>query len=173
MLLDVIRSLYHYNVWANHRILTAASELAPEHFLAQIGSSYSSIRDTLIHIMSAEWIWLSRWKGISPGAMFEANDFPLSESIQTRWEAIEAENQQFIDQLNPTQLAEVVSYVNTSGEKWAYPLWQQMIHQVNHATQHRSEIAAVLTNFGCSPGDMDFLVYQDEHDRINMSGLAP
>jgi uncharacterized damage-inducible protein DinB len=162
MLLDVIRSLYHYNAWANHRILIAASERSPEQFLAQAGSIYSSIREPLIHTMSAEWIWLSRWKGTSPSAMLEPTDFPKLQSIQTRWDAIEAETQQFIDQLNPSQLAEVVEYTNTRGKKWAYPLWQQMIHQVNHATQHRSEIAAILTHFGCSPGDLDYLIYQDE-----------
>jgi uncharacterized damage-inducible protein DinB len=162
MLLDVIRSLYQYNVWANHRVLLAASELTPEQFLAQAGSSYPSIRDTLIHTMSAEWIWLSRWKGTSPSAMFDVTDFPKLQSIQTRWETIEVETQLFIDQLNPLQLGKVVSYVNTRGEKWSYPLWQQMIHQVNHATQHRSEVAVMLSDFGCSPGDLDYLVYQDE-----------
>jgi uncharacterized damage-inducible protein DinB len=162
MLLDVIRSLYQYNAWANHRILIATSELTPEQFLAPAGSSYASIRDTLVHCMSAEWIWLSRWKGTSPRAMLEVTDFPTLQSIQTCWETIEAETQQFIDQLNPMRLGEVVSYINTRSEKWAYPLWQQMIHQVNHATQHRSEVAAILTLFGCSPGDLDYLVYQDQ-----------
>jgi uncharacterized damage-inducible protein DinB len=161
MLLDVIHSLYQYNAWANHRVLIATSELTPEQFLAQAGSSYSSIRDTLVHTMSAEWIWLSRWKGTSPRAMLETADFSNLKSIQTRWDTIEVETQQFIDQLSSLQLGEDVSYVNTRGEKWAYPLWQQMIHQVNHATQHRSEIAAILTNFGNSPGDLDYLVYQD------------
>ena len=161
MLLDVIRSLYRYNAWANHRILIATSELTPEQFLAQAGSSYSSIRDILIHTMSAEWIWLSRWKGTSPNAMLEAVDFPKPGSIQTHWKTIEVESQQFIDQLNALQLSEIVSYVNTKGERWAYPLWQQMIHQVNHATQHRSEVAVILTHFGYSPGDLDYLVYQD------------
>jgi uncharacterized damage-inducible protein DinB len=162
VLLDVIRSLYQYNAWANHRILLATSELTSEQFLAQTGSSYPSVHDTLIHTMSAEWIWLSRWKGSSPSAMFEATGFPKLQSIQTRWETIEVETQQFIDQLNPLQLGEVVAYVNTRGEKWSYPLWQQMIHQVNHATQHRSEVAAILTHFGYSPRDLDYLVYQDE-----------
>ena len=166
MLLDVIHSLYQYNVWANQRILLAASELTPEQFLAPAVSSYPSIRDTLIHTMSAEWIWLSRWKGTSPSAMFEATDFPNLQSIQTSWDAIEAETQQFINQLTPSQIAKVVSYVNTRSEKWAYPLWQQMFHQVNHATQHRSEVAAILTLFGCSPGDLDYLVYQDELDSL-------
>lgn len=162
VLLDVIRSLSQYNVWANHRILVAVSTLTAKQFLARAGSSYPTVRDTLVHMMSAEWIWLSRWKGSSPGAMFEATDFPKLQSIQTRWETIEVETQQFIDQLNPLQPGEVVSYINTRSEKWAYPLWQQMIHQVNHATQHRSEVAAILTLFGCSPGDLDYLDYQDE-----------
>lgn len=161
-LLDVIRSLYQYNVWANQRTLMATSDLTHEQFMAPAGSSYPSVRDTLVHIMSAEWIWLSRWKGTSPSAMFEAIDFPNLQSIQTRWAAIEAETQQFISQLNPSQLSEIVSYINMRGEKWAYPFWQQMIHQVNHATQHRSEVAAILTLFSCSPGDLDYLVCQDE-----------
>lgn len=162
VLLDVIRSLYQYNAWANHRILIAASGVIAEQFLAPAGSSYPSVRDALVHIMSGQWIWLSRWKGSSPSAMLEATDFPKLQSIQTRWETIEVETQQFIDQLNPFQPGEIVSYVNTRGEKWAYPLWQQMIHQVNHATQHRSEVALMLTLFNCSPGDLDYLVYQDE-----------
>jgi uncharacterized damage-inducible protein DinB len=161
-LLDVIRSLYQYNVWANHRILVESSKLTLEQFLAPAGLSYPSIRDIMVHTMGAEWIWLSRWKGTSPSAMFEAIDFPNLLSIQMRWEPIELETQQFIGQLNPLQLGEVVSYVNTRNETWAYPLWQQMIHQVNHATQHRSECAVILSHFSFSPGDLDFLVYQDE-----------
>lgn len=162
MLLDVIRSLYQYNLWANQRILETTSHLTSEQFLAPAGASYPSIRDTLVHTMSAEWIWLSRWKGISPRAMFEADYFPDLLSIRIRWEAIEKEMEQFIDQLNPQILSENIAYVNLRGVRWVYPLWQQMLHQVNHATQHRSEVAAILTHFGYSPGDLDYLVYQDE-----------
>jgi uncharacterized damage-inducible protein DinB len=166
MLLDVIRSLYQYNLWANHRISVATSQLTLEQFLAPTGSSYPSVRDTLVHTMSADWIWLSRWKGTSPSALFEVSDFPTLRSIQIRWETIELETQQFIEHLNPFQLGEVVSYVNTRNETWAYPLWQQMIHRVNHATQHRSECAVILTHFGCSPGDLDYLVYQDKQNSV-------
>lgn len=58
-------------------------------------------------------------------------------------------------------LARVVAYLNIEGERWAYPLWQQMLHQVNHATQHRSEAAMLLTPFGQSPGWLDVLYYLD------------
>jgi uncharacterized damage-inducible protein DinB len=51
--------------------------------------------------------------------------------------------------------------VNFQGETWSYPLWQQLLHQVNHATQHRSEAALLLTRLGFSPGWLDLLVYLD------------
>ena len=68
---------------------------------------------------------------------------------------------QFIAALPSARLSDVIEYVNTRGEAWSYPLWQQWVHQVNHATQHRIEVAVMLTEFGVSPGDLDFLVYQD------------
>ena len=59
------------------------------------------------------------------------------------------------------RLAAVVEYTNFHGERWAYPLWQQMTHQVNHATQHRSEAALMLTQAGHSPGGLDLLYFVD------------
>src|SRR5437773_2660376 len=55
----------------------------------------------------------------------------------------------------------ILEYTNMQGERWAYPLWQQMIHQVNHATQHRSEAAVMLTKLGHSPGWLDLLYFVD------------
>ena len=66
-----------------------------------------------------------------------------------------------MDGLGEAELARVVGYTNTRGQPWAYPLWQMLIHQVNHATQHRSEAAMLLTQMGHSPGDLDLLVYMD------------
>jgi hypothetical protein len=69
-----------------------------------------------------------------------------------RWERVERDTPAFLTALTWARAVAVVEHVDMEGERGAYPLWQQMLHQVNHATQHRSEIARVLTRQGHSPG---------------------
>jgi uncharacterized damage-inducible protein DinB len=90
-----------------------------------------------------------------------AAEFRDVAALRARWEEIERATAAFVAALTDARLAETVEYTNFQGERWAYPLWQQMTHQVNHATQHRSEAAVMLTRHGCSPGGMDLLYYID------------
>jgi uncharacterized damage-inducible protein DinB len=156
---DYIRTLYDYNAWANERILETTAQLSPDQFLRQARTSFDSVRDTLVHTLSAHWIWLSRWQGVSPRAMFNPGDYPTLESIRSRWTQIERETHAFVADLDDRKLDSIIEYIRTEGLPSAYPLWQLMVHQVNHATQHRSEVAALLTQFGHSPGDLDLIVY--------------
>jgi uncharacterized damage-inducible protein DinB len=162
--IDLVHTLYRYSDWANARVLEAAARLGPRELSEPGGASYDSVHGTLVHTMSAQWIWLTRWTGTSPGAMLDAGQFPDLDAIRTRWDQIEADTRRFLAALTEHDLTRMVAYRNTRGERWAYPLWQQMVHQVNHATQHRSEIALMLTRFGHSPGDLDLLVFVDRHE---------
>jgi uncharacterized damage-inducible protein DinB len=157
----MIRTMYQYSAWANTRILDTAARLRPDQLVAPGGASYDSVRDTLVHTMSAQWTYLERWHGRSPRAGFDARSFPDLASIRARWGEIERDTAAFAAAVDEAQLGTVIEYVNFQGEKWAYPLWQQMVHQVNHATQHRSEAAMLVTHLGHSPGGLDFLYYLD------------
>ena len=164
MITQLIHTLYNYNAWANTRILDTTALLSYDQFIASSSASFGSICNTLVHTMSAQWIWLARWKGASPPAMFSSQTYPTLASIRARWEKIEDETRDFVSAVNDAELAGVVAYVNTQGQQWAYPLWQQMVHQVNHATQHRSEVAALLTGYDHSPGWLDLLYFIDMQD---------
>lgn len=93
--------------------------------------------------------------------MLDARQFPDLAAIRTSWQNIEHDTREFVANLGESDLARVIRYINREGEEWGYPLWQHMIHQVNHATQHRSEVALILTEFGHSPGSLDFLYFID------------
>src|SRR5881398_2814529 len=129
-LLDVIRSMYRYNEWANRRILDTSAGLTPAQLLEGGGASFDSIRDTLVHTMGAQWLYLERWHGRAPRAMPDAAAFPDLAVIRARWDEIERDTQAFVLAIDDTRLAAPLSYVNMQGETWTYPLWQQMIHQV-------------------------------------------
>ena len=63
-----IQTLYAYNRWANERMFSALEKRDQAQFTATVASSFPSIRETVFHILGAEWIWLQRWKGLSPRA---------------------------------------------------------------------------------------------------------
>jgi len=158
---DVVAVMYRYNDWANQRILDTAARLSSEQYRTDAGASFGSVHDTLVHIVGVQWLWLSRWKGTSPPALPRADAFPDLPAVRRRGAEVEAETREFVAALSEPDLERVVDYVNTEGERWAYPVWQQMLHLVNHGTQHRSEVAMVLTRFGHSPGWLDFLYFID------------
>ncbi len=84
---DEILELYEFNSWANRRILAAASKFSEAELSRDLKGSFPSILSTLLHIMSAQWIWLSRWEGRSPTTAPEewhTSSFELLRSICQR-----------------------------------------------------------------------------------------
>ena len=161
MNLDHIKALYEHNSWANARMLDAVSKLTLEEFTEDLRNSFRSVRDTLVHLMSAEWIWLRRWKGTSPPAMLAPAGFSTISSIKMRWAEIEHEQEEFLSNLTEQSLEVVIGYVNTRGEPFRYPLWQMIIHVVNHSTYHRGQITTMLRQLGAEPVATDFLLFYD------------
>ena len=157
-----ISELYRYHAWANRRILDAAAALTPQQFIVTIPSSFPSVRDTLVHVLWSEWIWLQRWKGSSPRTVFDPYDFPDATALSARWAEHQAEQAAFTGALTADLLARLVRYVNTRGETWEYELWKQMLHVVNHSSYHRGQVITMLRQLGAPPPTTDFLVYYDE-----------
>jgi uncharacterized damage-inducible protein DinB len=153
---------YQYNAWANARILDATAQVTPEQFLAPASYSHGGLRGTLTHILFAEWIWRNRWEGISPAKRFTPEDLPTFEALRSRWKIEEKALMAYVEIVNEQKLDSVVHYSRTGGEPRENILWHLMLHLVNHGTQHRSEAAIMLTDFGHSPGDIDFITYLRE-----------
>lgn len=158
-LLDEIRDLYAYNRWANARIREAVFQLPADVYSEDLASSFASIRDTLVHILSAEWMWLRRWKGESPREALDPADFSDHASVRWRWEEIELERASVLDGLTEERLADVVHYTNTKGEEFGQPFHHLLRHVVNHSTYHRGQIASMMRQKGFVPPATDLVLY--------------
>ncbi len=160
--LATIGALYRYNSWANERVLDAASLVPEADFTRDLKSSHGSMRDTLAHIVWAEWIWLRRWKGDSPTLVFPPSDFPNASSLRDRFRVVDGERSTFLRELPAERLAQTMEYTNLKGEVWRYPLWQQLHHVANHSTYHRGQVTTMLRQVGADAVATDLLVYYDE-----------
>jgi uncharacterized damage-inducible protein DinB len=157
-----IQLLYKYNAWANARILNTTSKVTLDQFIAPATFPHGGLRGTLTHVLSAEWIWRSRWEGTSPTQLIKPEDFGTFESLCNRWQEEERKLMAFVENVTEEDLQKDFDYKTTRGDPKRNILWQVMAHVVNHGTQHRSEAAALLTDFGHSPGDIDLIVFLRE-----------
>ena len=153
--------LYKYNQWANGLILNAATNMTQEEYIAPASFPHGGLRGTLVHALFAEWVWRQRWEGISPTKRFKPEDFPTFESLHARWAEEEKALMSFVERLTDEKLESKFKYNSTDGEPHERILWHVMAHMVNHGTQHRTEAAAILTDLGHSPGDIDLLYFLD------------
>ena len=155
MRLEDIRTLYAYNAWANGRILGAAEALSPDQFLRDLGNSFPSVRDTLAHILGAEWIWLRRWSGESPTALPPAGDFPALASLRERAADLEKERGAFLDALTEARLNGPLHYRDMAGKPCILLLAQSLQHVANHGTYHRGQVTTLLRQLGAKPVSTD------------------
>jgi uncharacterized damage-inducible protein DinB len=166
-----LATLYDYNRWANARILNAAAALGHEAFVAPRAPHLGSLRATLVHTYGAEWIWRRRCEeGVSPTQIPPEGDFPTLADLRARWQEEEDTMRAYVASLDDARLEGDMAYRNTKGVPMHAPLWQVLVHIVNHGTQHRAEAAHLLTELGHSPGDIDFIVYVREQQAKEAAG---
>ena len=94
-----LRTLLDYHYWARDRLLDAIEPLTPEQFTRDLGSSFKSIRDTVVHTYAAEWAWYMRWQGQSPTALVPADQFPDVAALRAAWTAHETNMRGYVDAL--------------------------------------------------------------------------
>ena len=190
MNLSDIRTLYAYNRWANRRMFAALDKLTQEEFVAVRQSSFPSIQESAFHILAAEWVWLKRWKGTSPGA-----GRPVSNLSSTTWtilkaggesppgdlntlpalgtfaETLDREREQFLGSLNEETLHAPLHFHDMSGTPYAEPLVHLMQHVVNHGSYHRGQVTTLLRQAGAETIALDMLYFfREEQEKAAGAG---
>jgi len=162
-----VRSLFDFDSWANHRLLEVSRGLNSEKFTRNLNSSFPSVRDTLTHILDAQWFWLERFQGRSHDRMPSPDRFTEVAALENHWNEIEPGIRSFVRSRSAADLETLHIYQTTSGKRFSNPFSQSLIHLVNHGTYHRGQVAAMLRQVGATPPATDLIVfYRDKAGEI-------
>ena len=160
MNLQDLQTMLDYHYWARDRMLDALEPLSPEDYNRNLGSSFTSIRETATHVYAAEWAWYMRWRGESPTALLPADRFADLGELRRAWTELEAKVRAFVEGLGDGGVARILEYRLLSGHSGASPVWQMVQHVVNHASYHRGQITTMLRQIGAQPPKpLDMIAY--------------
>jgi uncharacterized damage-inducible protein DinB len=159
---EEIQQLYDYNAWANHRALGAAETLSSEQFIQPVASSFSCVRDTLAHICGAEWIWLERFQGRSPSSLPDLAGFQDVPSLRAHWLPQEQRLLEFVRGLTQVELEREFEYKTLTFGVTRNPLWQPLLHLINHGTYHRGQVTSLMRQLGAEPASTDLIYFYRE-----------
>ncbi|PYQ96804.1 MAG: damage-inducible protein DinB [Acidobacteria bacterium] len=160
MTVQDLQTMLDYHYWARDRLLDALEPLTSEQFNHDMGSSFKSIRETMVHIYGAEWAWYSRWQGHSPTALLPSDQFPDLASVRRAWSELETKMRAFLGGLGEDGIARAFDYKLLSGHSGSSPFWQMLQHVVNHASYHRGQVTTMLRQIGAQPAKpMDMIAF--------------
>ena len=152
---------FHY--WARDRMFAALDALPQADYTRDLGNSFASVRDTVVHLYAAEWVWYSRWVGQSPAAFPNPGDFPDLDAIRDPWTSQEQKVRLFMGSLGDEGMARVFEYRTFKDEPTKSVFWHMLQHVVNHGTFHRGQVTTMLRQMGAAPPkSQDIITYYRE-----------
>ena len=152
---DTLTTLFRHNRWANVRILERCAGLTDDQLAATIVGAYGSIRDTLQHIVTAERSYFSR---ISTGQPYRRPEDAPPLTIAEMTESMRTSGSGLIESAPKVQADDTVQ-VNREGALLDVPKTILLTQAINHATEHRAQIMAILTQLGIQPPNLDSWSY--------------
>ena len=138
--------------------MEAVSQLSQEELTRDFQTADRSVLGTLAHIFGSDRMWLGRLEGRPPAALVTEEDRNL-EVLKREWPLLHACWAEWVSRLDESALATEVSYLDTKGREWRQPLWQVLLHVVNHDTHHRGQVSGFLRALGRTPPPLDLMAY--------------
>jgi uncharacterized damage-inducible protein DinB len=144
-----------YSAWATRRVLESIAPLSPEEVQRGLGNSFGGVHGTLTHIFQADAIWFDRLMGAPTGSLSKYT--PKADFSD--WTPLLDRYVNWAEGMTAAEWDRVVAYRNVKGEASQQPVWQIVLHIVNHATYHRGQITTMLRQLGRTPIGTDLITY--------------
>jgi uncharacterized damage-inducible protein DinB len=155
----VLRTHLDYSTWASRRLVDAASVLQPEELTRDFGTADHSVLGTLVHVYAADRVWLGRIRGNPPARFLDPDKDMRMEVLRDDWPPLLEEWRSWAADLTDESVGKRVQYKDLKGNPYETPLWQIVLHVVNHGTHHRGQVSGFLRTMGHTPPPLDLMAY--------------
>lgn len=156
---DVLRTHLDYSSWASRQLVEAAAQLGGEELNRDFATADRTVLGTLAHVYAADRTWLGRVLGNPPVTFLDPEKDLRIDVLQNDWPAIYEGWQRWAAQLDDDSTARRISYKDLKGDPYQTPIWQVVLHVVNHGTHHRGQAAGFLRSMGRTPPRLDLVAY--------------
>lgn len=157
----ILTTMFDYNTTTNARLLTLAANLSDEQLDAASGYSHDNVRRTLVHILAVEWIFRmlceNQARPTVPPPIVQTPTIPAMQAFAAEEGS---QMQAFLEGASEDDLMTPFGG-EVLGKRYELLPWQMLIHCLYHSAQHRSEVAELLTQYGQSPGNLDFILFEN------------
>lgn len=154
----LLKDYVTYNRWANRLMVEWLREKPSELMTREVPSSFPHLHDTLLHIWSAEKVWLERLQQVPPEP-FLAQTF--NGSTDNVFDGLLRASEQFegyVHSLPDVSFHEICHFRLLNGSEDHRPRHQMIHHCLNHSTYHRGQIVTIARNLGLTdPPQTDFI----------------
>ena len=161
-MLEKLKFLIDYCWWATQKILESLEQLTTEEMEKDLGGSFHSIKETIIHIMWVELLFTRRWQSIPTEDIKSPFIIDNIATIKSKWLDIQRERAMFLEELDENQLNKQIEYLNTKGQNVKIELWKTIFQSINHSTLHRGQIIGKIRQIGKIPPATDFILFCKE-----------
>ena len=159
---DTLTTLYSHNLWANIKLFECCANLSDEQLDSTIIGTFGTIRDTLQHIVSAEQSYFARISTGLPRRRIEGAPAP---TMAEMLESLRTTGAGFVEWAPKVQAGDLVDVKWENDETKHISKAIILTQVINHATEHRSQIMAILTQLGVQPPDLDGWTYFEENEQ--------
>lgn len=154
-----IKQLLGYDTWANELVLDAVAKLSSDELNRDLTTSHESVLGTLVHLVGAEEVWLSRWDGGPSKGMPSLAEVASIDALRTRWDAVRRARDRFVDTLDDETLDREIEISTLAGKSFRHSFRHMILHVVNHSSYHRGQVVTLLRQLGAEPPATDLILY--------------
>lgn len=145
------RTLYDCHFTVNQRIWDKCIlTLTDEQFDRALPYSIGSIHNQTVHMMSIDERWFSGLRGEPLPDFLDPVNFPDRTAVRQYWDIVEGRMREYLAALTDEQTAALFEDLT---------VWQVLLHVVNHGTDHRAQVLAMLNTLGIKTFPQDFVFH--------------